>query len=98
MVKISCLDGSGLEELSRLVFLGLGKIRVYTKSPSGSADFDQPIIMINGSTIADAAERLHKDWKTKLRYALLWGSSKFDGQRIGRDYPLRDGDVIELHS
>ena len=98
LVKISCLDGSGLEELSRLVFLGLGKLRVYTKSPSGSADFDQPIIMINGSTISDAAERLHKDWKTKLRYALLWGSSKFDGQRVGRDYPLRDGDVIEFHS
>ncbi|MQF70283.1 TGS domain-containing protein, partial [SAR202 cluster bacterium AD-804-J14_MRT_500m] len=26
------------------------------------------------------------------------GSSKFDGQRVGRDYPLQDGDVIELHS
>ncbi|MQF69889.1 GTP-binding protein, partial [SAR202 cluster bacterium AD-804-J14_MRT_500m] len=69
LVKVSCLDGSGLEELSRLVFMGLGKLRVYTKSPSGSADFDQPIIMINGSTIADAADRLHKDWKTKLKYA-----------------------------
>ena len=96
-VKVSCMNGSGLEELSSLVFIGLDKVRVYTKSPSSEPDFQQPIIMLNGSTVADAAERLHKDWREKLKYALLWGSAKFDGQRVGRDYPLRDGDVIELH-
>ena len=25
-------------------------------------------------------------------------SGKYDGQRVGRDYVLEDGDVIELHS
>ena len=26
-----------------------------------------------------------------------WGSSGFDGQQVGRDHAVEDGDVIELH-
>jgi ribosome-interacting GTPase 1 len=28
----------------------------------------------------------------------LWGRSGFDGQHVGREHVLADGDVIELHS
>lgn len=97
IIEISCLDGTGLETLRNQIFKGLRKIRVYTKSPNGEADLNSPIVMPRGSTLADAAERLHKEWRDKLKYALLWGSSKFDAQRVGRDYALADGDVIELH-
>ena len=97
VVKISCLDGAGLDFLAKETFKALGKVRVYTKSPNGQADFNMPIVMAQGSTVADAAERLHKDWRDKLKYALLWGSAKFDSQRVGRDYSLADGDVVELH-
>ena len=97
LVQVSCLDGTGLDTLTEEVFNGLGKVRVYTKTPSGQPDYNQPIVMIRGSIVADAAERLHKEWGTKLKYALLWGSAKFDGQRVGRDYILADGDVIEFH-
>ena len=54
-------------------------------------------MIAKGSTTSDVAQRLHKEWREKLKYALLWGSAKFDGQRVGRDYVLADGDVIELH-
>ena len=97
IIEVSCLDGTGLETLRNQVFKELRKIRVYTKSPNREADLNSPIVMPRGSTLADAAERLHKEWRDKLKYALLWGSSKFDGQRVGRDYALADGDVIELH-
>ncbi len=97
ILKVSCMDGTGLETLSEEVFKSLNKVRVYTKSPTGQPDYDTPIVMARGSTTADAAERLHREWRDKLKYALLWGSAKFDGQRVGRDYVLSDGDVIELH-
>ena len=97
ILKVSCMDGTGLETLSEEVFKSLNKVRVYTKSPTGQPDYDTPIVMARGSTTADAAERLHREWREKLKYALLWGSAKFDGQRVGRDYVLSDGDVIELH-
>ena len=47
--------------------------------------------------VEDAAISVHKDWARKFKFALLWGSGKHDGQRVGRDYVLEDGDVIELH-
>ena len=60
--------------------------------------FESPFFRQAGQHCAsDAAQRLHKEWREKLKYALLWGSAKFDGQRVGRDYVLDDGDVIELH-
>ena len=91
------MDGTGLDDVSLEIFRYLDKVRVYTKSPSGQPDYDTPIVIVKGSTTSDAAQRLHKEWREKLKYALLWGSAKFDGQRVGRDYVLVDGDVIELH-
>ena len=97
VIKLSCLDGTGLDAVGCEVFRYLNKVRVYTKSPSGQPDFNTPIVIAKGSTTSDVAQRLHKEWREKLKYALLWGSAKFDGQRVGRDYVLADGDVIELH-
>ena len=97
VIKLSCLDGTGLDDVGCQAFMYLNKVRVYTKSPSGQPDFNTPIVIAKGSTTSDVAQRLHKEWREKLKYALLWGSAKFDGQRVGRDYVLADGDVIELH-
>ena len=97
LLRVSCMDGTGLEILGKEVFHSLSKVRIHTKSPGSRAEFDTPIIMLQGSTVADAAERLHKDWREKLKYALLWGSSKYNGQRVGRGYVLADNDIIELH-
>lgn len=32
-----------------------------------------------------------------LKYACIWGSAKFEGQRVQRDYVLHDRDVVEFH-
>ena len=47
--------------------------------------------------IAATRSRGGKDFASKLKYAKLWGRGKFDGQRVQRDYPLQDGDIIEFH-
>jgi ribosome-interacting GTPase 1 len=28
----------------------------------------------------------------------LWGSSRFEGQRVNRDYILQDKDIVEFHT
>jgi ribosome-interacting GTPase 1 len=33
-----------------------------------------------------------------LRHARLWGRSGFDGQQVGPEHRVEDGDVVELHT
>ncbi len=97
LAYISARDGLGLEEMKRKVFQVLGIIRVYTKTPGQKPDMNDPIILASGSTVADAAEMVHKDFRARLKYARLWGSGKHDGIMVKRDHVLQDGDIIELH-
>ena len=97
MVSVSADTGLGLAELGEAIYAALAKVRVYLKARGSESDRSDPLVLEQGSRVEDAAIALHKDWERKLKYALLWGSSKFDGQRVGRDYILTDGDVIELH-
>jgi len=65
--------------------------------PGQKPDFNDPIVLNRGSTTADAAEEVHKDFRAQLKYARIWGSGKHDGVMVKRDHILQDGDIIELH-
>jgi len=93
----SAKQGNGLEPLRYEIFKMLDIIRVYTKAPGKKAELDDPIIMARGSTLQDAAEDVHKDFRARLKYARIWGSGKHDGVMAKRDHVLEDGDIIELH-
>ncbi len=97
MMEVSAKEGFGLEDLKARIFSMLEIIRVYPKPPGKQPDMDNPVILKRGSTVEDLAEEIHKDFVEKLRYARIWGSAKFDGQRVHRDYILADGDIVELH-
>jgi uncharacterized protein len=97
ILPLSAKEGMNVEELKREVYQILGIIRVYTKAPGGGPDLSEPVVLKKGSTVEDVALSIHKDFLKKLRYARIWGSGKFDGQMVKRDYPLSEGDVIELH-
>lgn len=97
VIAISARDGTGLDELKQAIFRVLDIIRVYTKMPGQKPDFNEPIILARGSTLADAAEEVHKDFRAKLKYGRVWGSGKHDGMMAKRDHVLQDGDIIELH-
>jgi len=102
VVMASAEERVGLEELGEEIFRALKVIRVYTKSPREKLEVferDDPLVLPEGSTVAEAAELVHKDLGHGLRYAVLWGQSgKFDGQRVGRGHQLADEDIIELHA
>lgn len=98
VVSLSALQGMGLDQLRRAGFDVLDVIRVYTKSPGEEVDLSDPMVLRRGSTLEEAAEAVHKDFRNNLKYALIWGSGKFPGQRVKRDHIVQDGDIIELHA
>ena len=81
VLMVSAVEEVGLDELTEAAFCALGKVRVYTKAPGEDPSYGSPVVLPQSSVVQDAAEALHKDWKRRLQYALLWGSGKFDSQR-----------------
>jgi len=97
LVSISAREGGGLEEFKTAVYQALNIVRVYTKTPGSKADLTDPMILEKGSTLEEAAESLHKDFYQNLKYAVVWGSGKYDGQRVSKEHILQDGDIVEFH-
>lgn len=86
------------EELRRAIYDLLGVIRVYTKKPGKPAEMDSPFTIPAGGTVEDVAHEVHRDLVESLKFAKVWGTSANDGQTVGRDHALADGDVVELHA
>jgi ribosome-interacting GTPase 1 len=94
---ISAEHGSGLEELREALYKFLNVIRIYTKQPGKPPDLTSPYTCPAGSTVADMAALIHRDFAEKLKSARVWGAGVFDGQTVGREHVLHDKDVVELH-
>ena len=58
---------------------------------------EKPFTVRSGATVLDVARLVHKDIAGSLRYARAWGRKVFDGQQVGPEQALCDGDVIEMH-
>jgi len=97
IISISSKDSGDGVRLKKEIYQALNIIRVYTKEPGKPADLKDPVVLKKGSIVLDAAKAIHKDFAHNLRYVRLWGSSKFDGQQVDRDHPLKDGDIVEFH-
>jgi len=94
---VSAQTGQGLEALRRAIYDGLRIVRVYCKPPGEDPSMKSPVVLPRGSTVVEMAESIHKDFAHQLKYARIWGSGKFDGQRVQRDYVVQEGDILELH-
>ncbi|HXW69707.1 MAG TPA: TGS domain-containing protein [Dissulfurispiraceae bacterium] len=97
MVPISAMTKAGLEELRRTLFENSRIIRVYSKEPGKEPDMATPFVLPQGSTVLELAAMIHRDFPGNLKYAAIWGSAKFDGQRVQKDHVLYDRDVVEFH-
>jgi len=38
-----------------------------------------------------------KELAKKLKYARVWGSTKFPGQRVPKEFELKNFDVVEIY-
>lgn len=96
-IAISALKKENLEELKRAIFEIAGIIRVYSKPPGKEPDLSTPFTIPSGSTVLDLAEFIHKDFLFNLKFARVWGSAKFEGQRVEKTHALKDRDIVEFH-
>ena len=96
-LTVSARTGAGLDELGPFLFRALEVVRVYTKSPGKPVDRDRPFMVRRGDTVIDVARRVHEDIARDFKFARVWGQNVFDGQQVGPDHPVEDGDVVELH-
>lgn len=97
-LAVSTTTGQGLDRIGPWWFETLGIVRVYTKVPGHPADMSQPFTLRRGDTVGDVASLVHRDVAEAFRFARLWGGGQFQGQQVGRDHPVSDGDVLELHT
>ena len=97
-ILVSALKKENLEELKRAIFDVSGIIRVYSKPPGKEPDLSTPFTIPSGSTVLYLAESIHKDFIPNLKYARIWGSARFGGQRVEKNYILKDRDIVEIHT
>ena len=98
VLAVSAATGLGLGELGAWLFRNLGVVRIYTKAPGHPPDKGRPFTLRRGQTVGDVARLIHKDLQRSLKYARIWGGSDFEGQHVGPEHALSDGDIVELHS
>jgi len=98
LVQVSVSDPASLDRFRRRVFELFGVIRVYSKRPGKDPDFTAPFLLPVGATVLQFAEKVHREFAQRFAFARAWGEGRFDGQRLGRTDPLKDRDVVELHT
>jgi len=95
---VSATTGLGLPALKAALFKLLNLVRVYTRAPGKAANFNSPFTVPARTTVLELAGRIHQDLARNFKFARVWGRDTFEGQRVQRDYLLREGDVVELHA
>ena len=97
MLALSATTGHNLESLPRTVYERLEIIRIYSKPPNKPPDMGNPFVLKRGETVEEFAGKVHQDFRKNLKTARIWGTDVYDGQQVGRDHVLHDGDVVEMH-
>jgi small GTP-binding protein len=95
VLAVSVIDEASLDAFREAVWRLTGLIRVQLRS-NGATDIE-PLALNVGATVTDVADAVHHDLATRLEGARIWGpSARFDGQRVGREHEVLDGDTVEI--
>ena len=99
VIAISCEHKEGLGELGKAIFDSLGVIRVYTKNPGSKEETGRPFTLKRGATINDLAKNIHKEFVQNFLFAMVWAKRlPFSPKKVGLNFVLEDGDVVEIHT
>jgi len=96
-LAVSAATGEGMEAIGPWLFRNLGIVRVYTKVPGKEPDMGRPYTVRHGATVGDVAVMVHRDLASDFHHARIWGSDAYDGQQVGKDHVVEDGDILEIH-
>jgi small GTP-binding protein len=91
VVSTSVLDDASLARLKAEAWQLTGLIRVHVR------DGGDPFALPAGSTVLEVAAAIHTELVRDFRGARVWGpSARFEGQRVGRDHVVLEGDTVEV--
>jgi ribosome-interacting GTPase 1 len=96
LLPVSAETGRHRERLGQVLFDRLDIMRIYSKPPGQEPDLGSPFVIAKSSTLEEFAAGVHQDFYEKLKSARVWGTGVYDGQMVGRDHVLHDGDIVEL--
>ncbi len=97
LVPISAERGVGLTRLKDDIYAALRFMRVFLKPQGKEADLAEPLIVKAGSDVGMVCDAIHRDWRSRFRYANVWGpSAQFPGQKVGLDHGLLDSDILTV--
>jgi len=96
ILGISTKEKINTENLKEKIFKTLKVIRVYTKEPKKGVDFETPFVLKEGTRLIDFVEEIKKEWVEKFKGAKLYDKNLKNFKIVGRDYLLKDGDVVEI--
>jgi ribosome-interacting GTPase 1 len=97
-IAISTQNKIGLESLKKEIFNLLGIIRVYSKPPQKEPDLKKPFIFKKNSTILDLIKEINPDLISRFKMAKLFKENIKSPRIVGKDYILKDGDIIEIRT
>ena len=97
MVETSSVIGVNKEYFAGVLAEISGFMRVFTKIPGKKADLVEPYIVKEGITVLEMAGIIHREMSENFQYARIWGENYHDGQRVGKEHILFDGDIVEMH-
>jgi hypothetical protein len=95
VVPVSILDEASLAAFREAVWRLTGLMRIRLRADGVTQD--EPLALQPSATVADVADRVHHELGRTFSAARIWGpSARFEGQRVGRDHEVRDGDTVEI--
>ncbi len=95
---ISAQNKIGLEELKKELFDLLEIARVYSKKPGKKPDFGCPFVVKRNAKLIELAKEINEDFAPSFKYARLFRKNSSKAQIVGKDYTLKDEDIIEIHA
>ncbi len=70
-------------------------VRINTRSASGTVA-ERPLLIRSNSRVIEVARDIHKDLWRNFKYAKVWRGSERPPIRVGKDFRVANGDVIEI--
>lgn len=97
LIYISADTEDGLPELKEIIWKNLKLITVYLVERDAKPNMDNSIIMKEGETLLDVANKIGNDFSQSTSLAKIWGNgAKFEGQEVALTTKVVDGMQIRF--
>ncbi|MCW3136498.1 MAG: GTP-binding protein [Canidatus Methanoxibalbensis ujae] len=96
ILPISAEKGTNIEMLKDMIYEKMRFIRVFLRPPGKQVE-KEPMVLREGAKVGDVCDKIHGNMRSRFKYARVWGKSvKYDGQRVGAEHELCDGDTVSI--